>query len=247
MSSFLVLLGFVGFIVFLIMGVLALVKKNGKGKRNFIIMACSFVLMIGATSNLPTNSTSSVEASTTDTQTDKSTKEKDNNKAEDKAKEEKAKKEAEEKAKKEADENAKAEAEKNRLRKMGETLQVGDVVFKVNKVKRVNEIKDGQFLKYEPDTDGSIFFVVNVTVKNAGKAAIKTDSSFFALNKGEITYSPTTLITSSKEFFLYDGINPGLSKTGNVVFEVPAEEAGFILNVQTGFWGTEQGQIDLSK
>ncbi|MFL1676181.1 DUF4352 domain-containing protein [Paenibacillus dendritiformis] len=140
----------------------------------------------------------------------------------------------------------KEETKEPQLKSIGEELQVGDVVFKVNKISTVKEIKDGQFLTFKPDSDDSVFFIVNVTVKNSGKKMINTDSSFFQLKKGEVTYAPTTLITTSREFFLYEGINPGLSKTGNIAFEVPKDDAtDYILNVQTGFWGTEQGEIEL--
>ncbi|WP_238650664.1 DUF4352 domain-containing protein [Paenibacillus piscarius] len=135
--------------------------------------------------------------------------------------------------------------EEKKLAKKGEELQVGDVVFKVNKVNTTKKIKDGDFLSYEPDSDGSIFLVVNVTVKNAGKKMITTDSSFFQLLKDEVSYNPSTLLTTSGDYFLYEGINPGLAKTGNIVFEIPEDMTGFILNVQTGIWGTEQGQIEL--
>ncbi|MBT2289292.1 DUF4352 domain-containing protein [Paenibacillus albidus] len=135
--------------------------------------------------------------------------------------------------------------EVKKLTKKGEELQVGDVVFKVNKVTTTKEIKDGDFFSYSPDADGSVFLVVNVTVKNAGKEMITTDSSFFQLLKGEVQYNPSTLITTTGDYFLYEGINPGLSQTGNVVFEVPEDMKDFVLNVQTGFWGTEQGQIEL--
>ncbi|WP_258276691.1 DUF4352 domain-containing protein [Paenibacillus sp. SC116] len=141
-----------------------------------------------------------------------------------------------------------AESQKEKepqLKAIGEELQVGDVIFKVNKVSTTNEIKDGQFLSYKPDSDGSVFYIVNVTVKNAGNEMINTDSSFFQLKKGEVTYAPTTLFTTSKEFFLFEGINPGLAKTGNVAFEVPKDTKDFVLNVQTGFFGTEQGQFKL--
>ncbi|WP_186785967.1 DUF4352 domain-containing protein [Paenibacillus agilis] len=131
------------------------------------------------------------------------------------------------------------------LKAIGEELQVGDVVFKVNKVSTTKEIKDGQFLSYKPDSDGSVYYIVNVTVKNAGNEMINTDSSFFQLKKGEVTYAPSILITTSKDFFMFEGINPGLAKTGNVAFEVPKDAKDFVLNVQTGFFGTEQGQIKL--
>ncbi|MEO2207942.1 DUF4352 domain-containing protein [Paenibacillus pabuli] len=128
---------------------------------------------------------------------------------------------------------------------IGDELKVGDVVFKVNKVSTKNEIKEGQILSYKPSSDGSIFLVINATLKNEGKQMITTDSSFFQLKKGEVTYAPTSMISVSNKIFMYDGINPGLSQTGNVVFEIPEDLNDFELNVQTGFWGTEQGQIQI--
>lgn len=134
--------------------------------------------------------------------------------------------------------------DENKLVGIGEELQVGDVIFKVNKVSTTKRIEDG-IIYYEPDTEGSVFFLINVSVKNVGNKMINTDASFFQLVKGDVTYSPTTLFTADDQFFIFEGINPGLTKTGNVVFEIPEGEQDFILQVQTGFWGTERGQIRL--
>lgn len=57
---------------------------------------------------------------------------------------------------------------------------------------------------------------------------ITTDSSYFQLLKDEVTYNPSTLITTSGDYFLYEGINPGLAQTGNVVFEIPEDMTGFL-------------------
>jgi hypothetical protein len=135
--------------------------------------------------------------------------------------------------------------EEKKLAKIGDELSVGDVVFTVNKVSTTKEIKDGDFISYSPSSQGSVFLVVNVTIKNAGNKMITTSSSFFQLLKGDVTYAPSTLITTSGDYFTYKGINPGLAQTGNVVFEIPEDMTDFTLNVQTGFWGTEQGQIEL--
>jgi len=119
-------------------------------------------------------------------------------------------------------------------------------VFTVNEISTTNEIKDASgYLSYKPESEGAEFLVVNVTVKNDGKESITTDSSFFKLNKGDVVYSPTTIITTDSKFFLFDGINPGLAKTGNVLFEIPEASLDLSLTVQTGFWGTETGVIDL--
>ena len=101
---------------------------------------------------------------------------------------------------------------------------MGDVVFTVNDISTTNEIIDaGGYISYKPESEGSKFIVISVTVENAGKESITTDS----------------------EFFMFDGINPGLSQKGNILFERPVGAKELNLSVQTRFWGSETGRIDL--
>lgn len=131
---------------------------------------------------------------------------------------------------------------------IGEGLAVGKVLFQVNEIGEVNEIKAGNgFLKYTPDANGAVFLNVNVTVENKGTEMIQTDSSFFKLISSEgAQYSPSTILAADEKYFMFEGINPGLSLTGNVIFEVPPGLTGLILQVQTGHWGTETGKIKLN-
>lgn len=136
----------------------------------------------------------------------------------------------------------------NEIKKVGEELGVGKVVFKVNSVEETDKITAGDGLfKYTPDAEGAVFLIVNVTVKNEDTEMIQTDSSFFKLkSENGADYSPSTIIAADDKFFTFEGINPGLALTGNVVFEVPSGLTGLDLQVQTGFWGTETGIINLN-
>lgn len=131
---------------------------------------------------------------------------------------------------------------------IGEELKVGKVTFKVNSIAEVNEISAANgYMKYTPDADGAVFLNVNVTVKNDGSEMIQTDSSFFKLKASNgASYAPSTIIVADDKYFVYEGINPGLALTGNVVFEVPAGLTDLDLQVQTGYWGTETGLINLN-
>ncbi|EKN67498.1 DUF4352 domain-containing protein [Schinkia azotoformans] len=131
---------------------------------------------------------------------------------------------------------------------IGEELTIGKAVFKVNSMEETNKITAGNgMFKYTPDSEGAVFLIVNVTVKNNGTEMIQTDSSFFKLKATSgATYSPSSIIVADGKFFTFEGINPGLALTGNVVFEVPASLTGLDLQVQTGFWGTETGIINLN-
>ncbi|WP_193767144.1 DUF4352 domain-containing protein [Lysinibacillus parviboronicapiens] len=131
---------------------------------------------------------------------------------------------------------------------IGEELKVGKVTFKANSIAEVNEISAANgYMKYTPDADGAVFLNVNVTVKNDGSEMIQTDSSFFKLKASNgASYAPSTIIVADDKYFVFEGINPGLALTGNVVFEVPAGLTDLDLQVQTGFWGTETGVINLN-
>ena len=131
---------------------------------------------------------------------------------------------------------------------IGEELAVNKVTFKVNSLNEVNEISAANgYMKYTPDAEGAVFLNVNVTVRNDGNEMIQTDSSFFKLKTSTgAEYSPSTIIVADDKYFTFEGINPGLALTGNVVFEVPPGLTGLDLQVQTGFWGTETGIINLN-
>lgn len=147
------------------------------------------------------------------------------------------------------DTNAQASKEKETPKEtvIGEFLTVDDVQFKVNSVEEVTEISAANgFVKYAPDAEGAIYLLVNVTVQNDGKQMINTDSSYFKLLSADgVKYSPTIILAADEKFFNYEGINPGLSVTGNVVFEVPSGLSDLVLQVQTGAFGTKKDTIKL--
>lgn len=126
---------------------------------------------------------------------------------------------------------------------VGETLRVGDVEFTIKSFETVNKIGSG-FTEQTPETEGAVFLVIDTTVKNVGKEAINTDSSFFSvLTSDDITYSASTIVNDG--YFLFESINPGLEQSGKVAFEIPQGLTDLQVQVQTGFWGTETGIINL--
>lgn len=131
---------------------------------------------------------------------------------------------------------------------IGEDLILNDVAFKVNSINNTQSISAANgYASYTPDAEGAEFLLVNVTVANNGKKMINTDTSFFKLETSDgVTYSPSRILAADEKFFSFDGINPGLNLSGNIVFEVPPNLQGLTLKVQTGYWGTEVGEIKLN-
>lgn len=118
-----------------------------------------------------------------------------------------------------------------------------DVKIVVNGMETKEQLGDNQYSKVKAN---GIFKVVKVTLTNNQKDAITIDSNSFKLvdNKGrEFTYSiegQTALETSLGETgstFFFKQLNPGLSITGQIAFDVPKDAAGFVLKAQGGMIG----------
>ena len=129
---------------------------------------------------------------------------------------------------------------------IGQEVPVGDVVYLVNS-KEVTTNVGGEFGK----TANGVFLVLNVTVKNNGKEAITVTDDFFTLLKGDVEYESDSTAgiyaNQDAKFFLTE-VNPENSVTGNVVFDITEEtanEPSIQLRVQTGYFGTETGVINL--
>lgn len=82
------------------------------------------------------------------------------------------------------------------------------------------------------ETEGK-FVIIEIKAENVGKEAAKVyDELFKLIDEQERVYEPTVYYTSEYDSFSYgDNINPGLSKVGNVLFEVAPNAERFILGV----------------
>jgi hypothetical protein len=140
--------------------------------------------------------------------------------------------------------------EEKKLAGIGEPMKVGDVVFTVHGTSTAASVGPEGVGKKAQGT----YLIIDVSVKNEGKKAITTDSSFFKLKSGETEYEADAAadiyVNEDGGGFFLQKVNPGIENKGKIVFDVPADVANskdLILNVQTGFFGTEQGQIKLLK
>ncbi|KAF0207116.1 MAG: DUF4352 domain-containing protein [Actinomycetota bacterium] len=142
-----------------------------------------------------------------------------------------------------AEKPAAAPAEK--IAKIGDALKVGDLVFTVVDAKATKQLKSPLGNK-----TGN-WMVVTVTVKNESKEAVTIDSSYFKLLEGDGTAyetdSDNIMYLDAEQSFFLEKINPKLEKQGKVLFAIPEGVKDLKLQVQTGLFGTETGEISLSK
>lgn len=136
---------------------------------------------------------------------------------------------------------------------IGTPLEIGDAVFTLNSVELADQVGPSVL----PEKATGKYVVLNVTYKNNGNEAVTIDSSFFKLQRGDKTYEADSGASMSanqgedgsiqNSFFLQE-VNPDMEISGRVVFDLApevAEATDLQLQVQTGFWGTETGVINL--
>ncbi len=118
-------------------------------------------------------------------------------------------------------------------------------------MEETSEIDSGNEFIENATTDGK-YVIADVTIQNDKDESLTIDSSYFSISAGGAQYDPITdgevlMAMSEEDDFFLEQINPGLSKRGKVVFEVPkdVELASTTLHAQTGFFGTESIEINL--
>lgn len=153
--------------------------------------------------------------------------------------------------KKESSSNASTTAsekkETKKTYKIGDTVKVGKMEYKVNGVSTTTEVGTDGFGEKAKGT----YQIVDITVKNNGDDSIIVDSDLFKLKVGSKTLSADggasiTANDTNNSFFLEE-LNPDSELTGKVVFDVSNSliDKEKQLEVATGFFGTEKDLIDL--
>lgn len=135
----------------------------------------------------------------------------------------------------------------------GDTFKIGKVQYTINSTASKKTVGPSII----PTTAKDTFFIVNVTVKNLSDEKVMLDSSFFTLKKDQKRYEADTMASlsanqnedgESSSAMLMENINPDVEATGNVVFDVTealANDKNLTLEIQTGFWGTQTGDVTL--
>lgn len=134
---------------------------------------------------------------------------------------------------------------------VGDLVEVGNLSYNVLNVESTNEIaSDNQFIE-SAKTNGQ-FIIIEIEAFNNDKETRMVDSNMFKMadDQGR-EFEPTSdidvmmALDGAMDFFLQD-INPGLSKTGKLVFELPADATSYSLEVSSGF-GWSGGEYEVIK
>ncbi|MBT2756722.1 DUF4352 domain-containing protein [Mesobacillus foraminis] len=264
-------------VVLAVLGISSFLKRNGQARRKFkqsgisilVAFAAFIVFALTADTEAETAGTSTEKPVQEEKAASESAEEKEaKEKAEAQAKEEEeakakaeaekeakaeaaAKKKAEEEAKKKAEAAAKKKAEEEAKKpKIGDVVKAGDFEYVITAANEKQEIPgDGVFI--ESKTTSGKFVVIDYTVKNNDKEARMVDSNLFLLKSGKNEYDPMVdadimMLLGDKNLFLEE-VNPGLNRSGQLVFEVGADVKNYSLEVSSGLgWsGGEYSTIKL--
>lgn len=133
--------------------------------------------------------------------------------------------------------------------KVGQTVADGDLAFTVNSVTTTSSVGNS----YVAKTAQGIYYVISVKIDNNGKDTKTINASDFNVvdnqgrkfdysNDGQMAMEESTGTT---DLFLQQ-IQPGLSITGKIIFDVPKDATGLRLLAQGGLF-TDGVSIDLGK
>lgn len=123
---------------------------------------------------------------------------------------------------------------------IGDMVNTGNLAYKVTDVTATSDLKsDNQFI--DSVTTSGQFIIIDIEAFNNDSKTRMIDSSMFKMyddQNREFEPSSDTdvfmIVDGAMDFFLQD-INPGLSKTGQLVFELPADSSSYTLQVSSGY------------
>ena len=133
---------------------------------------------------------------------------------------------------------------------IGQVLELDDIEFTVNEITYSDSVGN-----YLTSNANDTYLILEVSVTNNQNEAITMNSSYFKIVDGERVFEPeSTASTYANQarfdnigFFL-ESINPGSSRTALIVFDIAqsiVDSNEKQLQVQSGFWGTKTGIINL--
>lgn len=133
--------------------------------------------------------------------------------------------------------------------KIGEQVQSGDLAFTVNGVKEYQSLGNSFTSK---DAQG-VFKVVSLKIENVGKETKTIDSSMIKLMDSEgRTFERSIdgqtakgLAQGQVDLFLQQ-VQPGLSVNGEIVFDIPENAEGLVIELRGGLFATP-AEVELSE
>lgn len=122
----------------------------------------------------------------------------------------------------------------------GETVEVGHMAYAVWGSWWSDRTSDVPVLNQPPNAR---YLFVELTARNDDRQA--RDIPSFNLVDGQGTTYSTSVVTVEDGISFWESLNPGVSKQGVVVFDVPPDRT-YWLKLSGGFWSSEYAHVRLT-
>lgn len=137
----------------------------------------------------------------------------------------------------------KKEEPKQATYSIGDKIKVDYTTYKVNNKKWQSRIGN----EYIGQSANSKYLLINITVENNDKESrLIAPFKLVDENNAEYDTEPSAEIYLGDKAFIFSSLNPGVSKTGTLIFDVPTTHT-YKLLVKGGYWSDKEILINLSK
>lgn len=139
-----------------------------------------------------------------------------------------------------------ATKEEKKTYKIGDVVNIGKMEYTITNMETTQTL-GGEYLNTQAN---GTFVVITMTIKNNGDKATSVSPSYFKLlsDGKEFETSTDGMIYLQDGALIYESLNPDVSKTVKIAFDVSPETANAAnlqLQLQTGAFGTEKDVINL--
>ncbi|MCP3764847.1 DUF4352 domain-containing protein [Domibacillus sp. A3M-37] len=210
--------------VLLVMGITGVIERDGTARKRFLQMAAAFLLALitGSMIDSPKEEPAVRTEEVADVPVDSPDEAREGQDAEQAS----------------APVTKKPAKETEKAHTMGSPIRTGDFEFVVASVKEDQIIPSSNEFIESYETENKLV-IVDFTVKNLDKRTRAVGSNLFKLKDDQGNeYNPsdeyeiTALL--EEEDLIFEDVNPGLSKKGKVVFELPPDVAHYSLELSSG-------------
>ncbi len=120
--------------------------------------------------------------------------------------------------------------------KIGDSIQAGQFSWKITKVQTASQVGEEFYGTLMGEKADGIFIILSVEVKNTGTSAEYLMDSFLILVDEEgREFSPSSSaaiwIKPAGSALLFEQVNPGITKKGKIVYDVPTDVKSFDLKI----------------
>ena len=133
------------------------------------------------------------------------------------------------------DANVVKEPEKQKIYSLNEEVTVGNFVYTFSDVKKRYSIGD----EYFGDEADGVFLIFNVEVKNIGNEADYINDEIYIIDsQGREFAQDDDAWINLENNFIFTELNPGLTKKGQIIFDVPEDIEGKI-GIKENMWSSD--------